>query len=326
MRRRLAATAVLVLALGGTAACGSGSDSSSDPSSSSSANDSIKGLTVTGDFGKAPTVKVDSLKVTKPESATLIEGDGSDLTADDSLEYRILLAKGTDGSTIQSNYQNNTPDTSNVKDLPPSVQDAVVGTPVGSRVALAMPVKELVCGPDPASDCTGDAPQLGLKAADPVVVVMDLIKVAPKPLDGPQGKTVQPPADAPKVIEKDGDVTGIDFSDAPKKAPTKLQVIPLIEGTGDKVTADSTVTIDYFGVVWGQGDTPFDESYTKEPATFGLSGLIKGWQQGLEGVPVGSRVMLIIPSDLGYGDQGSPPSIPGGATLVFVIDVLGASS
>ena len=132
---------------------------------------------------------------------------------------------------------------------------------------------------------------------------------------------------APDVVENDGDVTGIDFSDAPSKAPKEFEVIPLIEGEGPKVKEGDSISVDYFGIVWG-GKEPFDESYSREPASFGLTkgGLIDGWVQGLDGVTVGSRVMLVIPSELGYGEQGSPPDIPGGATLVFVVDVLGAGA
>ena len=67
---------------------------------------------------------------------------------------------------------------------------------------------------------------------------------------------------------------------------------------------------------------PFDESFSGEPLTSPLSGLIQGWSIGLTGVKVGSRVLLQIPPDFGYGAQGSPPSIPGNATLWFLIDVL----
>ena len=316
MRRRLAAASVLPLLLGGVAACGS--DSGSDSSEGSS--DSIDGLSVTGEFAAEPTIEIDGMDVEDVESYVPIEGEGSELTADGAALYRFVIAHGETGDTVASNYQDNSPQQLLMAEEQEVITTAVEGKTIGSRVVLAMPVTELL----------GEqgAPQVGLEPDDDLVMVIDLVEEseAPEPpLDGPEGESVEPPADAPKVVEEDGVVTGIDFSDAPKQAPTEFEVIPLVEGTGEKVQADSSVTIDYFGVVWG-GDKPFDESYSGEPATFELTGLIKGWQKGLKGVPVGSRVMLIIPSELGYGEQGSPPDIPGGATLVFVIDVLGASS
>ena len=321
MRRRLATATVLALAVTG-AGCGSDQDPSS---SDEAATDSIDGVTVTGEFGDEATLEVDGLEVSGPESAVLIDGDGAEVAAEDTVSYRILLAKGTDGSTIQSNYKSNTPETSPIEQLPESVKDAVVGQMIGSRVLVAMPTKELVCGPDPAADCTGDATQLDLKGDDPVVVVLDLLEQALEPLTGPEGTSVEPPADAPKVVEEDGAVTGIDFSDAPAKAPKKFEVIPLIEGDGPTVEENTSITVDYYGAVWGE-DKPFDESFSGEPATFTLAegSLIDGWVEGLAGVKAGSRVMLVIPADMGYGAQGSPPSIPPNATLVFVVDVLGA--
>ena len=320
MRRRLAAASVLALALTGTAACGSDSGSDSD-SDSASASSEIDGLSVTGEFGEEPTVEVDGMDVDEVETTVPIEGDGAEMVEDGAALYRFVIANGGTGETVASNYQDNTPQQLLMAEEEEVITDAVLGKTIGSRVVLAMPVRDLL----------GEqgAPQVGLGPDDDLVMVIDLVEEseAPEPpLDGPEGESVDPPADAPKVVEEDGVVTGIDFTDAPEEAPTEFEVIPLVEGTGEKVQADSTVTIDYFGAVWGSGDKPFDESYSAEPATFELTGLIKGWQKGLKGVPVGSRVMLVIPSELGYGEQGSPPDIPGGATLVFVIDVLGASS
>jgi peptidylprolyl isomerase len=313
MRRRLATASVLALALTGVAACGSDTDSGS----SSESADTIKGLTVTGEFGEEPKIEIDGLDVSDVESATSVEGDGAEMSKDSAALYRFVIANGKTGETVASNYQDNSPQQLVMSQEAEVITSSVEGESIGSRILLAMPVKELL----------GEqgAPQVGLGPDDDLVMVIDLIDEAEAPLTGPEGKDVEPPAAAPKVVEEDGNVTGIDFSDAPSKAPTKFEVIPLIEGEGAKVKEGDSISVDYFGVVWG-GDKPFDESYTREPASFGLTkgGLIDGWVKGLAGVTVGSRVMLVIPSDLGYGDEGSPPDIPGGATLVFVVDVLGA--
>ena len=68
---------------------------------------------------------------------------------------------------------------------------------------------------------------------------------------------------------------------------------------------------------------PSDDAPVAFP--IGVGRLIKGWDQGLVGVPQGSRVLLVVPPDLGYGAKGSAPKIPGNATLVFVVDVLGVA-
>ena len=142
-------------------------------------------------------------------------------------------------------------------------------------------------------------------------------------LDGPSGDKVEPPADAPKVVEKDGNVTGIDWSDAPKKAPKKLTVIPLVEGDGPVAQAGTMVTFDYYGAVWGK-DKPFDESYSREPSPFGVGvgGLIPAWDENIPGLKRGSRVLIIAPAKDAYGDR-EQPNIPAGSTLAFVVDVLG---
>lgn len=102
-----------------------------------------------------------------------------------------------------------------------------------------------------------------------------------------------------------------------------MQRVVLKEGEGAEVTASDTVTVNYLGATH-DADEPFDESFSGEPFTSPLSGLIQGWSIGLEGVPVGSRVLLQIPPAYGYGSQGAG-SIPGNATLWFVIDVVKAS-
>ena len=104
---------------------------------------------------------------------------------------------------------------------------------------------------------------------------------------------------------------------------TPVQRVVLKKGTGAAVKASDTVTINYLGETY-QAKTPFDESYTKKPYTQALANLVQGWKIGLAGVKVGSRVLLQMPPAYGYGAEGSGSSIPGNATLWFVIDVVKA--
>ena len=99
----------------------------------------------------------------------------------------------------------------------------------------------------------------------------------------------------------------------------------LVVGDGDEVTPGAEVTINYVGVSCSTG-TIFDDSYSRgEPATFALSGLIAGWQEGIPGMRVGGQRLLVIPPDLGYGPQGRPGSIRGNETLIFLVEVLGTT-
>jgi peptidylprolyl isomerase len=108
-------------------------------------------------------------------------------------------------------------------------------------------------------------------------------------------------------------------------APKTLVVKDLIVGTGPEAKAGQTVTVNYVGVLF-KGGKEFDASWKrKEPFTFtlGNGSVIKGWDQGVVGMKVGGRRMLVIPSNLAYGPKGSGSSIPPNAALVFVIDLLG---
>ena len=110
------------------------------------------------------------------------------------------------------------------------------------------------------------------------------------------------------------------------KAPTKLVVKDLITGTGPAATASSTVTVQYVGEVYANGKQ-FDASWNDgsgQPVSLPLSGVIKGWQQGIPGMKVGGRRELIIPPGLGYGATAQA-KIPANSTLVFVIDLHGVS-
>ena len=114
----------------------------------------------------------------------------------------------------------------------------------------------------------------------------------------------------------------------PKGAPPKaLKEIDLIKGTGKVATAHSNVVVNYVGALYTTGKV-FDASWNRKqtfPVQLGVGQVIKGWDQGIPGMRVGGRRELIIPASLAYGAAGSPPSIPGNATLIFDVDLLSAS-
>ncbi|MEV4760177.1 FKBP-type peptidyl-prolyl cis-trans isomerase [Micromonospora sp. NPDC049559] len=105
---------------------------------------------------------------------------------------------------------------------------------------------------------------------------------------------------------------------------TKLTVTPLIEGKGPAVQSGQQITVNYVGVSYRTGEE-FDASWNRsEPFSFQLGGgnVIQGWDQGLVGAKVGSRVQLDIPAELGYGEH--PAGGQPGGPLRFVVDVLAA--
>ncbi len=121
---------------------------------------------------------------------------------------------------------------------------------------------------------------------------------------------------------------GIKFLEENKKNPdvkvtaSGLQYTVTTMGTGPKPTATSKVTVKYTGKLID--GTVFDSTDKNggQPISFGLNQVIKGWTEGLQLMPTGSKFTFYIPSELGYGDNGAGGLIPGGATLIFDIELL----
>ena len=108
----------------------------------------------------------------------------------------------------------------------------------------------------------------------------------------------------------------------PVRLPDGLQYIDLTLGTGTVAVKGAKLSMQYTG--WLLEGRKFDSSCDRnQPFSFTLGNgeVIQGWDEGIVGMKKGGSRKLIIPSKLGYGDQGSPPVIPGGATLVFVVTV-----
>ncbi|MBK5307735.1 MAG: FKBP-type peptidyl-prolyl cis-trans isomerase [Frankiaceae bacterium] len=114
----------------------------------------------------------------------------------------------------------------------------------------------------------------------------------------------------------------IDVPDGP--IPCELDVQDIVEGTGPAAKAGDQLTMKYVGVLYADGKQ-FDASWDRGsdfPFTLGGGNVIQGWDQGMVGMKKGGRRQLVIPPDLGYGDQGAGADIPPGATLIFVVDLV----
>lgn len=312
-RRLLAFTAVSALLLG-SAACGGDSGSSSEEALAT-----LSGVSAEGAVGKDLSVTLESpIESDEPQSAILTEGDGNPLQTNDAALIHLYVGNGTSGKQAANTYEAGPPVqvTATEGQLFQVILDEVVGQPAGSRIAITAP----------ATEVWGDqgAPQLKIAGDDTVVFVADIVSVEPVTiLDAPEGTEVEPSEEAPALVEEDGQITGFDWTQAPKKAPTELTVIPLVEGDGPEARAESMVTFDYFGAVYGK-DKPFDESFSADPVPFGVGvkGLIPAWDKVIPGLTLGSRVLIIAPPEDAYGDADQP-GIPANSTLAFVVDVLG---
>ncbi|MFH9431947.1 FKBP-type peptidyl-prolyl cis-trans isomerase [Streptomyces sp. NPDC017615] len=108
-------------------------------------------------------------------------------------------------------------------------------------------------------------------------------------------------------------------------APSELLVEDIVVGDGPEAKPGAMVEVHYVGVTFGTGEE-FDASWNRgQTFRFPLGGgrVIKGWDQGVEGMKVGGRRKLTIPPHLAYGNQSPSPLIPAGSTLIFVVDLLG---
>ncbi len=328
LRRPTAALAAALL-IPALAACGGDSDSAADDketssasaSSTEAASDGLSEVTFEGEVGDSITATWHS-EVAAPESTTvttLVKGDGEAVADGDTVSTYLYLGNGTTQQDAFSDYDNGAPESlPNDGQLGDVFTQLFTGATYGSRVVAVTTPGELF-GPSGAS---GNE-QLGIGADDVLVVVADLIEkaaVAPTPTDDKAHDAS--PDSQPKVVTEGDKVTGLDWEgiEEPDLA-TPVQRVVLKEGDGAVVKDSDTVVVNYLGETY-QAEEPFDESYSGTPLTSALSGLIPGWSIGLTGVKVGSRVLLQIPPAYGYGSEGSGASIPGNATLWFVIDVV----
>jgi len=200
---------------------------------------------------------------------------------------------------------------------------ALSGATMGSRVVAVLPPK-YGYGPSGQS-------QLRISGTDTTVWVIDLLQQF-SATQAASGPAVSHGGGAlPAVSAKSGQAPVISV---PKNSPpAKLSVTTLVKGSGPMLTEGDTVIAQYVGANWRTGKV-FGTSWPSAQApaggllSFQLGGprILAGFSVGLKGVPVGSRVMLVIPPALAYGPQGGQPSagIEKNDSLVFVIDIIGA--
>jgi peptidylprolyl isomerase len=295
-----------------TSASPSPSSSSASPTpkpKSIKASDNFDKVSVTGAFGEAPKVKVDSpWAIDKTRTKVLQAGKGPVVGEGQSVEVNYYGVNGRTGKKFDESFTRGQPIGFSLAQVVPGFSKGLTGQRQGSRVVIVMPGKD-------GYDQMGGNPQAGIEVGDTLIFVVDLVGVQ---LAGPEGTAVQPKAGLPTVTEKDGKPKITIPESAP---PTSLEAQPLIKGKGKKVGANDTITFNYLWARWSDGKV-LEETYGGEPATTQLSGLLPGMAKGLAGQTVGSRVLLVIPPADGYPDGNATPSIKPGETLVIVVDLL----
>ena len=313
MRRVVALFVISLFAGLALAAC----SSSAPPSPNAS-------VTAKGSFGSSPSVTIPKQKPTSTLAVKiLIQGNGPTITKSDLFlsNFTIYVWSGKTNKLLDSTYS------SSPQVLPasllPGIQNAVTGKKVGSRVLVVVPPKE-------GYGTSGNS-QLGVTGSDTLVFVMDLIQKYPSGTVSASGTKVSSGGgDLPTVSAAQGSAPKVTI---PKGVtpPTALVSKTLIKGSGPVVTKGEFVVAQYTGVNWRTGSV-FDSSWQRSlPYSFKIgatpSQVIPGWDQGLVGQTVGSRVLLVVPPKEAYGSAGqSQAGIKGTDTLVFVVDIISAVS
>jgi FKBP-type peptidyl-prolyl cis-trans isomerase len=314
---RRAAALVVIPLIAAAAVAGCGSSSSSKPTTPTVAsNDAV---TATGSFGATPKVTIPAKKAAASlYTKTLIPGTGAKLTTADTLEGNFVLYdwSGTTHKLLGSTYGSGGP-TLFAGQMLPGLETALIGQKIGSRVIAVIPPKD-------AFGSSGNS-QIGVKGTDTLVFVIDMVKLYSNTAGVPGKQTSDGGGALPTVTTATGKSPVVSIPAA--NPPKTLQVDPLIKGTGAKVKSGQEILVQYTGVIW-RTKKVFDSSWSRsEPYTtaIGVGQVITGWDKGLVGQNVGSRVMLIVPPADGYGSTGqSSAGIKGTDTLVFVIDIIAA--
>lgn len=333
MRRLLVVVSALGLLLAG---CGGGDDKPE-------VNISVNKPGQAGPFqfptvsSSAPGTDTKIVSSTEPPTASelkvLTEGKGKAIKAGDVIaaDYRgqVWESSGAELPPFVNTFESGVLWVGSIDSVIPAWKKKMPGVKVGSRVLL-------IATPD---DAFGLNPPDGqpILPNDTLMFVIDVLDAYPRDT-GPSGTKVTPSSNAtlPKVVGTENPKITIPDGDPPKDLINEL----LVRGKGEKVPDKAWLAVQYTAVVWRTGKT-FDSTWERKDGALPLStrmasrgtplndkpsgGVIEGLLKGLVGQTVGSRVLLVVPPSLGYGEAGlADKGVLATDTIVFVIDILGS--
>jgi peptidylprolyl isomerase len=281
------------------------------------ASDSID---ISGDFGVAPTVKIDTpVTAETTERTVVIAGEGPVAGDLSSIMVEVSLFNGTTGAEITTTGFDGT------QTLPFEVDEAAV-IPGLVRTLKCSAAGTRVVGVIPPSEGYGEEGRedLSVSGTDSLVFIADVIEIAP-----PSEPIAVLPYDEidglPEVtFASDGEPT---ITIPETDPPTDTQIGLIEAGDGAVVGTSADVTVHYRGVNWNTG-VMFDDSWSRgAPSDFNTGGVIEGFRAALEGQTVGSTLIAVVAPADGYGPAGgSGESIGAEDTIVFVIEIVAAAS
>ncbi|WP_051427551.1 FKBP-type peptidyl-prolyl cis-trans isomerase [Arthrobacter sp. H20] len=308
MRKALTLALPLLLVL---TACGG--DAGGDGPEGKTAGDAAILESVRIDGGsdeEVPEVTFDSpLEVTGPAAAAITTGDGEPIADGDRVSFHLVGLNAEDGAVLGDTYSRGEPQTldltEELQEVDPELYEVLLGTNIGSQIAYTTVLE----GQDPQQ-----------------LIVMRVLSAEEAPPAPPVPEVLSP--EAVEELDADGQLPTFTFDDdeapvidIPDNEPSDDLVIKVLEaGDGEVLTEADTISANYAGWRWEDGEQ-FDSSYTGgEPIEFPLTGVIEGWTKGLAGQTVGSKVLLVIPAPMGYGDP-APEGRPSG-TLAFYVEIV----
>ena len=259
--------------------------------------DVLAGVKLSGKPGSLPTFEfTPPLIVSGGVARVALAGTGDVVALGDAVLLDLATVSGADGTALGDSYSG-IPEMEvvNEDNFPPALLEVLVGERVGARLLFATPNDE------------GGA---HLSAFE--------ILSTQKVLELAEGTTNEPTAGLPVVTLAEDGLPSLKPTDQPP--PTELVAQPLITGTGKTLTADAWFAFHYTSWLWDGREV--DTSWDGSPLVQLMTDAQPGWQEGLIGQKVGSRVLVVMPP--GAFDSAELEHIPAGSTLVFAIDILTA--
>lgn len=293
-----------------TASAGESPSTSPSPTATITPSTDLEAITVTE--GDVPEVTIPApWSIDETRTKVLVPGPegGQVLTETSTVSLNYAGYNGRTGEVFDSSWERGAPTSFSLQEVVPGFTKGLTGQSVGSRVLIAMPSED--------GYAQGN-PNAGIEVGDSLVFVVDIISAN---FEEATGAPVEPAAELPVVDMASGTP---ELSAPSGEPPTELVVQPLVQGAGTATVSEtSTIQVKYRSWVWATGELLED---AWRPQQGPLDSLIEGWKQGLAGLPTGTRVMLVVPPELAYPDGDAQTGLDAGQTLVYVIDILDATS
>lgn len=330
----LASSAVLALTLAGCGAPAPSVAPSSAPSEAPSAEPSaapstaeptahpsiapiatIDGISVDGDFGKAPAISFTApFAIDQTRSKVLIAGQGAPLTETSYVDVNYQGVNAYTGETFDSSWTRGQSAQFSLDGVVAGFKTGLVGKKVGDRVLIVIPGKD-------GYDAQGGSGDGKILVGDTLVFVVDILDID---YQKPYGAAVTPAPGLPAVTSDAAGVPSVAI-DTAAAAPAQTVIQPLIAGSSTrKITANDAIMVRYRMWSWKTGQLLTDKF--DDPDSGKLADTIQCWRDGLVNQTLGSRLMLICPPATGF-PEGSPElKVEKGDTVVFVVDLIYAAA